>query len=58
MFYGCEILTIRKCEAMETWIWGKMDKTLWVERKTNEQVLKYIKEEKDTIYRTHIKREN
>ncbi|KAF0701769.1 putative transposon-derived protein F52C9.6 [Aphis craccivora] len=25
---------------MEMWIWRKMNKTSWVERKTNEQVLK------------------
>ncbi|KAF0691551.1 putative transposon-derived protein F52C9.6, partial [Aphis craccivora] len=29
-----------RLEAMEMWIWRKMNKTSWVERKANEQVLK------------------
>jgi len=33
-----------RLEAMEMWIWRKMIKTLWVEKKTNEQVLKDVRE--------------
>ncbi|KAF0773595.1 Reverse transcriptase domain-containing protein [Aphis craccivora] len=47
LLYGCETWTIRKnekdcLEAMEMWILRKMNKTSWVERKTNEQVLRDI----------------
>jgi len=28
-----------RLETMEMWIWRRMIKTLWVERKTNKQVL-------------------
>ncbi|VVC42049.1 Hypothetical protein CINCED_3A022977 [Cinara cedri] len=49
LLYGCETWTIRKkekdrLEAIEMWIWRKMNKTSWVEIKTNEQVLKDIQE--------------
>jgi hypothetical protein len=54
LLYGCETWTIRKnekdrLEAMEIWIWRKMNKTTWVERKTNEQVLKDVSEKRNII---------
>jgi len=54
LLYGCETWTIRKnekdrLEAMEMWIWRKMNKTSWVERKTNEQVLKDVIENRNII---------
>jgi len=54
LLYGCETWTIRKnekdcLEAMEMWILRKMNKTSWVERKTNEQVLRDVSEKRNII---------
>jgi hypothetical protein len=54
LLYGCETWTIRKnekdrLEAMEMWIWRKMSKITWVNRKTKERVLKYVSEKKNII---------
>jgi len=54
LLYECKTWTIRKnekdrLEAMEMWIWRKMNKTSWVERKTNEQVLKDVSEKRNII---------
>ena len=52
--YGSETWTLRKedikrLEAFEMWTWRKMEKVSWTERKTNEEVLKTIGEERSLI---------
>jgi hypothetical protein len=55
--YGCETWTLRKEEvrrldALEMWLWRRMEKISWTERRTNEEVLRIIEERKclvDTI---------
>ena len=55
--YGCETWTLRKEEvrrldALEMWLWRRMEKISWKERRTNEEVLRIIEERKclvDTI---------
>ncbi|KAI5731180.1 hypothetical protein M8J77_006038 [Diaphorina citri] len=47
--YGSETWTItkkdrEKLEAAEIWMWRKMNKTSWVEKKSNERVLAEVKE--------------
>lgn len=47
--YGCEAWTLGKAEkkrleAMEMWIWRRMLKTSWVDRKSNDQVLREVNE--------------
>ncbi|KAE9532958.1 hypothetical protein AGLY_009386 [Aphis glycines] len=54
LLYGYETWTIRKnekdrLETMEMWIWRKMNITSWVERKTNEHVLKDVREKRNII---------
>lgn len=49
--FGCETWTLRKEEirrlnALEMWMWRRMEKISWTERKTNEEVLHIIKEKK------------
>lgn len=49
LMYGCEAWTLGKAEekrleAMEMWIWRRITRTSWVERKTNEQVLREVNE--------------
>ena len=38
-----------KLEAVETWIWRKLTKTSWVERKGNKKVLDEVKEKRSLI---------
>lgn len=49
--YGCETWTIGKYEkerlkAAEMWMWRKMTKTKWIEKKSNERVLAEVKEKR------------
>ena len=49
LLYGCETWTIGKyernrLEAMEMWLWRKMTRTRWIERKRNETILEEIGE--------------
>src|ERR1700733_10022468 len=37
---------IKKLEAFEMWTWRKMEKISWTKRKTNEEVLEMIDEER------------
>ena len=52
--YGCETWALRKedvrrLEAMEMWIWRKMEKISWREGKTNKEVLKIVGEDRALI---------
>ena len=42
---------VKRLEAFEMWAWRKMEKISWTERKTNEEVLEKIGEER-TLIRT------
>ena len=49
--YGCETWTLRqeerqRLEAFEMWVWRKMEKISWVDRKTNEEVLREVNEKR------------
>src|SRR6476469_1257026 len=49
VMYGCETWTMRKekinrLNAVEMWVWRRMDKIIWMDRRTNEQVLSSMKE--------------
>ena len=49
--YGCETWTMRKMEidklrAFEMWIWRKMERICWEDKKKNEEVLAAIGEER------------
>jgi hypothetical protein len=52
--YGCETWTLRKTEiqrleAFEMWIWRRMEKIGWTEKKTNAEVLKDIGQKRNFI---------
>ena len=49
---------IRRIEAFEMWIWRRMEKVSWVERKTNEDVLIMVDEKRELLNRiTKTKRD-
>ena len=52
--YACETWTLRKEEidridALEMWIWRRMEGVSWSEKNTNEQVLREVREEKSLL---------
>src|SRR3954467_1188998 len=52
--YACETWTLRKEEvdrvnALEMWIWRQMERIIWSEKKTNEQVLSPVREERHLL---------
>ena len=52
--YGSETWTMRKddikrLEAFEMWIWRRMERVSWVERRTNEEILKMVEEQRSLI---------
>ena len=52
--YGCETWTLRKGEnnklsAFEMWAWRKWEKVSWVDKKTNEEVLSSVGEERSFV---------
>ena len=52
--YGCETWTLRKdeirrLEAMEMWLWRRMEKISYTERVTNEEVLRRVGEERQLL---------
>ena len=54
LLYGCETWTLRKedikrLEAFEMWVWRRMEKVSWVDRKTNQEVLDMVGEERVLI---------
>ena len=47
VLYGSETWTLRKedirrLEAFEMWIWRRMEKISWMERRTNEDILQMV----------------
>ena len=59
VMYGCETWTLRKAEidkleALEIWIWIRLENISWEEKIRNEEVLRRVKENRclmTTIYR-------
>ena len=54
LLYGCETWTIRKdevrrLEAMEMWLWRRMERISYTERVTNEEVLRRVGEERQLL---------
>ena len=54
LLYGSETWTlrkeeIRKLEAMEMWMWRRLEKISWTEKLTNEEVLKRVGEERQLV---------
>jgi hypothetical protein len=52
--YGCETWTLRKAEidklkAFEMWIWRRMEGVSWRDKKSNEQVLQDVGEERSLV---------
>ncbi|XP_069992308.1 uncharacterized protein [Penaeus vannamei] len=52
--YGCESWTLSKqdesrLEAMEMWIYRRMKKISWIEKKTNKEVLEMVGEERNLL---------
>jgi len=55
VLYGSETWTmgkedVKRLEAFEMWIWRRMEKVIWTELKTNEEVLETIGEERSLVY--------
>jgi hypothetical protein len=54
LLYGSETWTlrkeeIRKLEAVEMWMWRRLEKISWTEKLTNEEVLKRVGEERQLV---------
>ena len=54
VLYGAETWTLRKSdqkrlEAFEMWVWRRMEKVSWVERKSNDEVLARVGERKTVL---------
>ena len=54
LLYGCETWTLRKeevrrIEACEMWMWKKLIKVKWSDRKTNEEVLSMVNEQRSLV---------
>ena len=54
VLYGAETWTLRKSdqkrlEAFEMWVWRRMEKVSWVERKSNDEVLGKVGERKTVL---------
>lgn len=39
----------KRLEALEMWIWRRMERVSWKEHKTNEEILKMVEEERSVI---------
>jgi len=52
--YGSETWTIKKADgtrlgAFETWVWRRLVKVKWTDKKTNAEVLNLVKEKKSLL---------
>jgi len=62
VLYGCETWTVTKkmermINACEMWVWRKMQRISWTEKRTNESVRREIGvENEETLYQTVIRR--
>ena len=63
LMYGCETWTMtkevmRRIEACEMWLWRKMGKVKWSDRKTNEEVLQMVSEERSLLCKILSRKKN
>ena len=61
--YGCESWTLRKVEierlkAFEMWLWRRMEGVKWEDRKTNEEVLMCVGEERSLVQTVMRRKKN
>ena len=54
VLYGSETWTMRqedikRLEAFEMWIWRRMERISWTERRTNEEILQLVEEKRSLI---------
>ena len=61
VLYGCETWTMttkmeKKINACEMWIWRKMQRISWTEKKTDESVRMEIEIEEETLQQTSLRR--
>jgi len=61
VLYGCETWTMtkkmgKKINACEMWIWRKMQRISWTEKKTNASVRMEIGIEEETLQQTVLRR--
>ena len=61
--YGAETWTlmkedVRRLEAFEMWIWRRMEKVSWKDKKTNEEVLTTVGKERSLIRVTRSRKKN
>ena len=54
VLYGSETWTLRKedirrLEAFEMWIWRRMERVRWMDRRTNEDILQMVDEKRSMI---------
>jgi len=47
--HGFLILDRKRLETVEMWIWRRMEKTSWMDKISNEEVLQTINETKTTL---------
>ena len=63
LLYGCETWTLRKeeirrIEACEMWLWRRMVKVKWSDRKTNEEVLRMVSEKRSLVCKIVNRKKN
>ena len=59
VMYGCETWTLRKAEidklqALEMWIWRRLENISWEQKIRNEEVLRRVKENRCLITTIYI----
>src|SRR6476661_2752627 len=62
VLYGCETCTMRKEEinrlnAFKMWVWRRMGKVSWMDKRINEQVLSVMNEKRSLIKRENGRKE-
>lgn len=63
LLYGCETWTLRKdeikrIEACEMWIWRKLMKVNWSDKRTSNEVLQLVSEQRSIVSKIVIRKKN
>lgn len=63
LLYGCETWTLRKdeirrIEACEMWLWRRLAKVKWSDKKTNEEVLRVVNEKRCIVSKIVNRKKN